>query len=384
MNAMIEQLRVAFEAERAQARPVRTADEIPFTYEHVTPEWLTAVLCGNVAGAKVTGLRLDTADDGNSNRRRIFLEYNAAGRDAGLPDRVFCKASQGLANRISLGLAGAVKAEVDFYRDVRGLVDIESPVARHAAYDPKTLNSIIVLDDLGSGTTFCSHDTDMTRARAEGQMRLLAAFHGRFLESRELTGSLAYLRTWPQFFATLDYPDFENACDAGFGRAESVIPKRLFARRKEIWPATRRSTLLADRLPHTIAHGDDHLRNWYISSRGEMGLNDWQALTRTNWARDVIYAMTTSLTVENRRAWEGELLAYYCEHLQRAAGRKLSFDGAFDALRQQLMTVLAFWTITINPAPGMPDMQPLDSTLEFIRRIVTAIDDLDALDAVGA
>jgi len=43
--------------------------------------------------------------------------------------------------------------------------------------------------------------------------------------------------------------------------------------------------------------------------------------------------------------------------------------------------VLAFWTITINPAPGMPDMQPRDSTLEFIRRIAIAIDDLDALDS---
>ncbi|MEJ2459065.1 MAG: hypothetical protein P8Y58_13380 [Novosphingobium sp.] len=45
------------------------------------------------------------------------------------------------------------------------------------------------------------------------------------------------------------------------------------------------------------------------------------------------------------------------------------------------MTVLAFWTNTLNPAPGMPDMQPRDSTLEFIRRITIAMDDLDTLDS---
>jgi hypothetical protein len=382
MNPIVEQVTAAYEHERAHARPVCTADQIPFTYELITPEWLTAVLCTKVPGAKVTGFRLDTPDDGNSNRRRIFVEYDATGRSAGLPESVFCKASQGLANRISLGPVGAVAAEVNFYRHVRPLLDIEAPVAWHAAVDPQSYNSIIMLGDLGPGTTFCSHTTDMTRARVEGQLRVLAALHGRFLESQELR-TLDMIRSWPDFFGKLDYPDFEKACDAGFGIAQAVIPPRLFARRAEIWPATRRSMHLADALPHTLAHGDDHLRNWYITGAGAMGLNDWQALTRTHWARDVIYAMTTTLTVEHRRAWERELLAYYLDHLQRAAGRSLPVAGALDAMRQQLLSVLAFWTITINPAPGMPDMQPRDSTLEFIRRIVTAMDDLDALGAIA-
>jgi hypothetical protein len=47
------------------------------------------------------------------------------------------------------------------------------------------------------------------------------------------------------------------------------------------------------------------------------------------------------------------------------------------------MTVLAFWTMTINPAPGMPsDMQPHEATIEFIRRIGAAVDDLESLDAL--
>ena len=384
MNAIIEQIREAYEQERAQARPVREAHEIPFSYELITPEWLTAVLCGGVAGAKVVSLRLDSADDGNSNRRRIFIDYNAAGRDGGLPQRVFCKASQGLANRISLGPPGAVRAEVEFYRHVRPLLQLEAPHAYHVAYNPRSMNSIVMLGDLGEQTQFCTHTTDMTRARAEGQMRVLASLHGRFLDEPDLASRFDMLQTWPQFFGKLDYPDFERACDAGFGRAETVIPPRLFARRSEIWAATRRSALALDALPHTLAHGDDHLRNWYISGNGAMGLNDWQAITRTNGARDVVYALTTALPVEHRRAWERELLAYYAEQLQRVAGHKLQLDYLFDAYRQQLLTVLAFWTITINPAPGMPDMQPQDVTLEFIRRIATAIDDLDALDALAA
>lgn len=60
-----------------------------------------------------------------------------------------------------------------------------------------------------------------------------------------------------------------------------------------------------------------------------------------------------------------------------AAGRTLPRAGAFDAYRG---VVLAHWTITLNPAPGMPDVQPREVSEEFVHRIATAIDDLDTLD----
>lgn len=113
-----------------------------------------------------------------------------------------------------------------------------------------------------------------------------------------------------------------------------------------------------------------------------MGLNDWQTVSRGHWSRDLIYALSTSLTVENRRLWLPELLRYYHDQLQQASGRTIPFEGTLDECRRQLFTVLGFWTITINPAPGMPEiLQPSDITLEFLRRISTAIDDLDALDS---
>jgi hypothetical protein len=377
----IEQLRLAYEREQAQTNPPRTAEELPTRYESITPEWLTAVLCANHPGAAVTAVRLDRPDDGNSNRRRIFIECNEAGRAAGLPASVFCKATHGFANRVSAGLSGAIHGEVNFYNHVRRELSIEAPVCFYARVND-ALNSLVMLADLGPDTTFCRHTTEITRARAENQMRLLAALHGRYLESAELGGRLKVFPTWRQFFGQLE-DMFEQPCDIGFGMAEEVIPARLFARRREIWPATVASVRAHEQLPSTLFHGDVHLRNWYIAPGGAMGLNDWQAACRGHWSRDVAYALATSLSVDDRRRWEGDLLAYYFEHLQQVAGRRLSFEGVFDAYRQQLMTVLAFWTITINPAPGMPDMQPRDATLEFIRRIAVAMDDLDVLSAFG-
>src|SRR5438445_7405885 len=102
MSVTIEQLTTAYEHEKKSRRPPLTADDLPFAYEDITPTWLTSILCGRYPGAEVVSYGLDTPDDGNSNRRRIFIDYNETGRQAGLPERVFCKATHGLANRISL------------------------------------------------------------------------------------------------------------------------------------------------------------------------------------------------------------------------------------------------------------------------------------------
>jgi hypothetical protein len=46
-----------------------------------------------------------------------------------------------------------------------------------------------------------------------------------------------------------------------------------------------------------------------------------------------------------------------------------------------MFTAFAFWTITMRPTDDMPAMQPEHTTLEFLHRMGTAIDDYGALDA---
>jgi len=377
----IEKIKSAYELELKNRKPPLTADDLPFVYEDITPRWLTAVLCNHIAGAEVISHQLDQKDNGNSNRRRIFLQYNEVGVKAGLPTSVFCKATQGLANRISLGPPGCIEAEITFYNKIRPLLDIEAPVSFFGNMNHETLNSILILADLGNEARFCTHTTEITPTRIREQLGLLASYHGKFFDGPEHALLKKNYLTWPEFFSRIDYPDYEEACYKGFLAAEKVIPSRLYVRCDDVWPATRKSVATHLNLPHTLSHGDVHLRNWYINSEGKMGLSDWQSITCSHWSRDVAYLIATSLTVEQRRLWEKELLRYYVDQLQQASGASISFDGVFDLYRQQLLSALTFWTVTLNPAPGMPDFQPLDSTLEFIKRIATAIDDLEALDS---
>lgn len=281
------------------------------------------------------------------------------------------------------GLSRAAEIEADFYNLVRGRLDIEAPQAIYAKFDTRTYASLIMLRDLGDSVSFCDDRTEVTRKMAEQQIVTLANLHSRFYEHKDLGSKALPFLTWPNWWARMmaASPDFADCCDAAFGESEDNMPKRLFARRSEIWPATMKSVECHNRLPKTLIHCDVHLKNWYHSQSGAMGLSDWQIASVGHWSRDLIYTMTTALTVENRRAWEQDLVRLYLDLMEERGVLREPIDQVWTSLRQQLMTALAFWTITLHPAEGMPDMQPLRTTRVFLNRLLAAIDDHEALDA---
>lgn len=382
MQVTFDDITRRYEAELAAARPLVSADQLPLSYEAITPAWLTAVLAGGHAGAAVEACRLSEPDEGTSSRRIIYLEWNAAGRAGGLPASVFCKGTLQLGSRFMLALNGGVEAEVAFYNTVRPQLDIEAPRAWFANFDAHTYNSIIILHDMSDSVEFGRHDLPMSRARAESQMRVLARLHARYYESPALASTLSAFNSWENYFAvTVRDAGFGAACPRGFAEAVDVIPPSLYARAGAIWPATLRSVEQHSALPRMLIHSDVHLKNWYVAGDDRMGLNDWQCACKGNGGRDLAYCIGTALDSEDRRAWERDLLALYLDELRAHGAPAPDFDTQFRIYRQQLFNALAWWTGTLGQPPEAPAMQPRASSLVFIGRMATAIDDLDALSA---
>lgn len=367
------------------AHPVTSRDELPIAYEWITPEWLTDVLCKGVPGAKVLDFKFGNADSGTSNRQKITVTYNDVGTNAPqLPKKLFCKAAHNLANRIVVGGIGCAGSETNFYKHIRPHLNIEAPTCYFGKVDPKTWNAMIILGDLSDSVTeFCDHRTVMTKERAESQLRALAILHGQCYSRPHLVQAVKeHFIPWRQFFENTNIFGMQDASEAGFRMCEDLFPATLYARADEIWPGTVKSFDLHDLTPQTLAHHDVHLKNWYVAGNGEMGLGDWQCAVRGHWGRDFAYTMSCALTIEDRRAWERDLLGFYLDRLAMEGGPKIDFAEAWLRYRQQLITALTWWTITINPAPDMPDMQPRDTTREFLRRIGTAMDDVGTMDAL--
>ena len=383
MPLTFDQIKARFEAEQASPS-VRARADMPPTYESITSAWLTDVLGAEVAGAEVLSHTLGPRDDGTSNRRFIYLDWNEAGRTAGLPKSVFCKGTQSLESRYMLGMNEGVQAEVNFYTVLYPELGVIAPPPLFARYDAQTLNSIIVLEDLREQVDFCTMDTVLSLSHCQSQMRLLAQLHARYYQSPDLVRRLAVFSKWETFFRVTAFDaGFADSCIRGFRAAEAVVPARLFAREPEVWPATLLAADMHEVMPRGMTHNDVHLKNWFIRPDGEMGVNDWQNTARGNGSRDLAYCIATAVTPERRRAWERDLLRYYMEEFAARGGPALDFERLFTWYRQQLFAALAWWSGTLGQPPEAPKMQPPETSLEFIRRIAIAIDDLDALDSFG-
>lgn len=382
MSTTFAEIKKHYEKECENRSRLTSAEQLPLSYEETTPEWWTAVLASGHAGAQVVSYTLSEADEGTSSRRRIFLTWNDAGQKAGLPESVFSKGTLSLESRFILGLNGGIEAEVTFYNAVRPSLPIEAPEPLFARFHPTSLNSIVVLKDLTGKVEFGRHSMELSRARAESQMELLATLHARYYESPELATTLARWNTWERYFKiTVEEAGFGAACPRGFDEAEPVIPPRLFRRAAEIWPATLKSVARHSELPRTLIHSDVHLKNWYVAGGDRMGLNDWQCSCKGSIGRDLAYCISTALAIEDRRRLEQDLLRHYLDRLQAAGAPRLAFDDVWTLYRQNLFSALAWWTGTLGQPPEAPKMQPKESSLEFIKRMTHAIDDLDALES---
>ncbi|MDO3402701.1 hypothetical protein QWI29_21885 [Mycolicibacterium neoaurum] len=126
-SKLLQQIQAAYDHDHGPAdAPVAVGDN-PLTFESITDDLLTHLLCRGVDGAQVVTHRLGPVDDASWNHRRITLPYNEAGMQARLLLSVFGKASQSLKNRMVLGISGAAQCEVTFYREFRDLLDINLP-----------------------------------------------------------------------------------------------------------------------------------------------------------------------------------------------------------------------------------------------------------------
>lgn len=376
MFELSNQIREQFELEDLHKGNVYLAEQLPFSYEFITNEWLTAVLCSKHNAAEVVSHRLGDRDDGNTNRRRISIIYNKAGKEAGLPTSVFCKASHSLELRQFLASQQIIQKESQFYKSIAPEIKpFEIPRCLFSNYDSLSFNSIIIFEDLAAkNAIFCDTSTPLKKSEAFSQVELLATLHG------QLYGS-SLLDKWniesfeSNFLVMCDYLDLEELNKGGLLEAEGILPHGMLNKTDKIWQSIKKAASLHGSETRTLLHNDVHIRNWYIASENIMGLADWQCMVSGHWARDLAYAVLTSLTVENRRVWENDLLQYYLECLFSSGGPQLTFNTVLRCYRQQMVMALLWWTATLK----LGFAQPKQECLEIIHRASYAIDDHNAL-----
>lgn len=363
----------------------RKVVEIPMKKSEVSAQWLTAVLAAEHPGAEVESYEIVEAGAGTTSRWRATVSYNEAGRRAGLPEHLFAKTTTTFTQRLTQYLAHALPGEPGFFQHLRPRLDIEAPHGYFGAADMRTGRSLTLLEDIGvtKNARFCTPMEPVTRKQMQDLLANMAVWHGHYWESPELK-TRDWLKTPSAHFRNFDkLLGMQKRATVGLRRAPEVVPDTLPPVQHELYAACEQALLIAEQGPQTLLHGDPHIGNAYVRDGGRMGFTDWQLVLRGSWAFDVTYTMTSGLTVENRRAWERELIEFYVDRLHAAGGPDLPFEAAWLAYRQQTLYPYFAWMITIGRSVIMPEFQPDDVCREIVHRTSTAIMDLDALQAVN-
>jgi len=371
-------------AEQLRARPLarRAGDVLP-TVHAMTVEWLEDVLAPLLAGARITAFRIEDVSSGTHARHRLHVDYDAAGRAAGLPATFFTKSLPDVTTRMIAGVTGHARTEGSFYMQLRPELDLEIPIAHHSTVDRESFAAVHLFEDIAAtrGAEFLDWRARIDRGMAEQMIDLLAGLHGHFYDDPRFATTIRWLAPYDRWFrggiAKLRI-DYYN--DQALTRAADRIPKRLLARRERVWPATLATLAVHEASPPTYLHSDVHVGNWYRTRDGRMGLCDWQCAARGHGSRDVAYVLSAGLAVADRRVWERDLVARYLDRFAAAGGPRLDPGVFFDHYRGQMLHALLMWTPTLCHSEHLPHMQSDETSLCMIERMTAAIDDLDALD----
>ncbi|RDI56091.1 phosphotransferase [Nocardia mexicana] len=358
---------------------------IPMKKNEVTAQWLTGVLAAGHPGAEVESFEIVDVDSGTTSRWRVTVGYNEAGRAAHLPEHLFGKTTRTFTQRLTQYLAHALPGEPGFFQHLRPQLNIEAPQGYFGAADTRTGRSLTLLEDISATkrAQFCTPLQPITRPQIEDLLANMAVWHGHYWESPELKAR-GWLKTPSDHFRNFDrLLGMRKRATVGLRRAPEIVPETLPPVQGDLYDACAKALLLAEQGAQTLLHGDPHIGNAYVCDDGRMGFTDWQLVLRGSWAFDVTYTITSGLEVEDRRAWERDLIAFYIDRLHAAGGPALPFEDAWLAYRQQCLYPYFAWMITIGRSALMPEFQPADVCRAIVHRTSNAIMDLDALRAVG-
>ena len=228
-------------------------------------------------------------------------------------------------------MAGAYRGEVRFYQHLADTVAVRTPYCHHAEIADESTGSgdfVLVLEDLapaepGDQVAGCS--IEEARAAAVN----LAGLHGpRWCDPTRLDLDTLSVNGPDEIALLLEMygPTTELFLD---GMGDLVSPADAETLRACV-PAIG-PWLLARQERFGLVHGDYRLDNLMFSpDRTEVAAVDWQTLSLALPARDLAYFVATSLTPQDRRAGERDLVAAYHRALVGYGVRGYDLDLCWD------------------------------------------------------
>lgn len=309
----------------------------PTSANDITPAYLTALMAEVVPGVTVTEVKTIEAkaygEQFVSTAGRVVVDVNySADSPSDLPMRLVVKIARGV-DKI---MAPFYENEVNFYKRIRPELQIEAPRTFGAGFDASSGDFAIVMEDLTlRGAAFPNVLSPVPLDSVRSILSQQAKLHAQYWESPRLRpdGDLAWAGSHvegkvAELLMHGAEPLIQHEIDTVSFKREMV------QRLRTTGPELRNGTLALHQhqqsLPQTLVEGDMHIGNTYLLPDGSGGLLDWQLTCRGHHMHDVSYLITSSLSVEDRRANEQELVRFYLDRLvAEGVSQPPSFEHSF-------------------------------------------------------
>ena len=354
-----------------------SSKDFPSTIEDVSTDWLAGVLQDSgLDEVEITDLQVEVIGEGVGVMGllyRVKLSYSdSSSEDA--PDSVVIKVPSPHEQTRHIARAFMFYGkEIGFYRDAAKDTPLGTPKCYAAHHDPESDDFVLVLEDL-DGTEVISQLDGCPIDKAEIAIDALARHHAAFWESERFTGDLAWLPYgWDVPFPQAIAQGFSEAWPSFTQMFSDGVSERIKNVGEKFPTVTSEMMELADS-PITLAHGDFRLDNIFFQNEN-LKVIDWQICIKTAGGYDVVYFLSQSLTIEDRRQHESKLLDRYRETLGEL-GLDYPQERLMEDYRRSVLFCLAYPVQA--SAAALVNERAVQLVTEMFVRVSTAIEDLDA------
>ena len=339
-------------------------------------DWAQRVINKHHSNIVVSSVNIVSVDVGTTTRIRINVKHNATGI---FPGEWFVKLpSLAWQARLITALPRLLHTEVRFYNEVAKSLSVTVPQFL-AGQSRLGRGATLVLKDITNiGFSLGSPGDALTFAQAALVVEQLADFHAHFWNKENITQTYSWLagpvRRLEDFLGSaMAVPLMKR----GLHKAGNLVPLKLHAQAIHYARYRREAMCFLAKAPQTLIHHDCHPGNLFWN-QSQLGLLDWQLVRFGEGISDVAYFLATSLSTENRRLNEAELIALYAQCLIDKGVVEVNTNLLMQRYRAHL--IYPFEAMLVTLAIG--GMMNVESNHELIRRTVAAVDDLDVFGAI--
>ena len=293
------------------------------------------------------------------------------GRPAGLPADLCAKGYFSDTGTAAYRTAG--ESEAYFYRDLVAAVGVRTLPSVYADVDPESRHGVVITEDItASGATF----VDPMRAKSPSDvavsLELYAGLHARTWNDPRVQAA-AWLA--PRIASTGGVRSVSEIQDQFDGPIGAGIPPEGRRAEKLVEAYGSLPAITGGARTWCLLHGDAHIGNLFSDVGGRPGLLDWQLVQRGPWYVDVGYHIASSLTIDDRRTSERDLLQHYLDRLAAQGVEVPAWDDLWLGFCCGIVYGLFLWSITQKVRPEI--------TTVLLGRLGSAAMDHGVYDVVG-